>query len=259
MLDAGTGLRAVTPLLDGSAFVGTILLTHLHWDHVQGLPFFAAGDRPDASVTLLMPADNEPAFDRLSRSMSPPHFPIGPDGLLGTWCFDAVEEGWNEIENLRILVREVPHKGGRTFGYRVEDDHGSFAYIPDHLPAADGPARLAALELADEVDVLVHDAQFLAGESAAAANYGHSTMEQAVALAAESGARELVLFHHAPGRTDDAADTLLAEAITSASCPVRLAVEGAEQTPGSTTSAKGRQPPRHGVCRVPDPPHPRPA
>ena len=80
ILDAGTGLRRLPELLGDRPFRGTLLLTHLHWDHVQGLPFFVSGDRADAAVTLLLPADHDQtdAAALLERMMSPPFFPIGP-------------------------------------------------------------------------------------------------------------------------------------------------------------------------------------
>jgi len=85
ILDVGTGVRRVTALLGGRPFTGTILLTHLHWDHVQGLPFFRAGDRDDAEVALLLPdqEDGSSAEDVLARAMSPPHFPIRPGPAPG--------------------------------------------------------------------------------------------------------------------------------------------------------------------------------
>ncbi len=87
ILDAGTGLRQVTPLLNGEPFRGTIVLSHLHWDHVQGLPFFAGGDTEGAQVRLLMPEQpgGAAAEDVFALSMSPPHFPIGPSQLRGHW------------------------------------------------------------------------------------------------------------------------------------------------------------------------------
>ena len=142
ILDAGTGLRRVTGLLGGAPFAGTILLTHLHWDHVHGLPFFTAGDRDDARVTLLLPEQEERgagAEEVLARGMSPPHFPIAPGGLRGDWTFGTLAPGVFKAEGFTVEAREVPHKGGRTFGYRVSDGHSAMAYIPDHCPTALGP------------------------------------------------------------------------------------------------------------------------
>jgi ribonuclease BN (tRNA processing enzyme) len=228
VLDAGTGIRTVTALLDGRAFRGTILLSHLHWDHVQGLPFFAAADRDDARVQLLLPDAGVPAADTLRRAMSPPHFPIGPEGLRGRWRFDGLDEGAHRLEGLRVVATEVPHKGGRTFGYRVEDAAGSFAYVPDHHPGRAGPGD-AVVELVAGVDLLVHDAQFAAAEAGVADAYGHATIDQAVALAAEGGVGELVLFHHSPTRTDAELAALVADAGNAFDVPfpVTVAVEGA--------------------------------
>ncbi len=234
VLDAGTGLRRLAATLAGAPFRGTILLTHLHWDHVQGLPFFAPGDRDDARVTLLMPAQGEPE-DVLARAMSPPHFPIGPDGLRGDWTFGGLPPGEHTIEGFTVLAAEVPHKGGRTFGYRVADGTRTFAYVPDHGPRREGPGPdgLGArheqiLALAKGVDVLVHGAQFTLGEAERAAHFGHATVDYALALAEDAGVGRLVLFHHDPARTDAAVDALV-EALP-ASVPVTAAVEGLELT-----------------------------
>ena len=204
VLDAGTGIRTVTSQLDGAPFRGTILLTHLHWDHLQGLPFFAGGDRDDAQVRLLLPEQGVPAAALLDRAMSPPHFPIGTAGLRGRWTFEAISEGTHEIEGCTVTAREIPHKGGRTFGYRIEGPDAVVAYLPDHHPADLGPARDAAIELAQDVDLLIHDAQFVAGEEHSLPTTDTPRSRRPSNWRATAGARELALFHHSPGRTDPA-------------------------------------------------------
>jgi phosphoribosyl 1,2-cyclic phosphodiesterase len=225
VLDAGTGVRTLSGRLDGAAYNGSIMLTHLHWDHMHGLPFFTAGDRDDSRVDLYLPAQNGMgARDLLARSMSPPSFPITPDQLCGVWGFHAIEPGTHVVEGFEVTAAEITHKGGRTFGYRVQDGAGSIAYLPDHAPAAsttDG-ARL----LARDVDVLLHDAQFVEKERSIADLYGHATIDDAIEFAVASGARSLVLFHHGPARTDDRLDEIGAQ--VRAPIPVRLAREGDE-------------------------------
>jgi len=229
VLDAGTGIRSVTSMLDGEPFVGSILLSHLHWDHVQGLPFFAAADRDDARVRLLLPDDGVDAARSLARAMSPPHFPIGPDGLRGDWTFDTLGEGLHEVEGFVVAAAEVPHKGGRTFGYRISDGRSSVAYVPDHLPARTGASRRAVLDLVAGADLLIHDAQFTEAEREIAAAYGHATIDEAVLLAEESGARSLVLFHHSPARTDAEIGDLVES--LDAAVPVVIAREGLHLDP----------------------------
>jgi len=210
LLDAGTGLRAVPALMQGEPFRGTILLGHLHWDHVQGLPFFRSGDRPEASVNVLLPAQGVPALELLSRMMSPPAFPIRPDELRGAWSFDSIEEGEYSVEGFTVLAREIPHKGGRTFGYRVSDSTSSIAYLSDHGPAGVlgpgtdgfGPYHEAALALCAGVDMLIHDAQYTASELPVRVDFGHSAVDYPVELGRRSGAKTVVLFHHDPDRTD---------------------------------------------------------
>jgi phosphoribosyl 1,2-cyclic phosphodiesterase len=216
VLDAGTGLRRLTQMLDGQPFRGTLLLGHLHWDHTHGIPFFRSGDHPEASVRLLMPAQGD-AAEVLARCISPPHFPITPYQLRGDWSFDGIEEGEHQIEGFSVLALEIPHKGGRTFGYRVSDGHSSIAYMSDHGPitAGEGPEGLGeyhanALQLADGVDLLIHDSQYTAAEFPPRAHFGHSAIEYSIGLAERTGASRLLLFHHDPPRTDDDLDALVA-------------------------------------------------
>jgi len=235
LLDAGTGIRRVPALLGGRPFRGTILLTHLHWDHVQGIPFFTAGDRADARPVLAMPAQGDDPVAVLRRAMSPPHFPITPEGLRGDWSFAGLDPGVHRVEGFDVLAAEVPHKGGRTFGYRVSAGGRTLAYLPDHGPlgCGDGPDGLgarhpAALALASDVDVLVHGAQFTHAEHEVAAAFGHATIDYAVALAAQAGARRLVLFHHAPSRTDDDVEAIAGSTAAGSPVPIVAAAEGLE-------------------------------
>ena len=224
LLDGGTGLARVTRLLRGRPFVGTILLGHLHWDHTHGLPFFTSGDHADAQVRLLLP--NQPggtAEHVLGRAMSPPHFPISPGELHGSWTFDHIDEGKHHFEGYTILAREIPHKGGRTFGYRVSDGVHTIAYLSDHWPGSlgagphgFGPYHEAALELAADVDVLIHDAQYTAEEYPRRREFGHSAIDYAVGLAEVANARRLALFHHDPQRTDDQLDAIARSWLISA-------------------------------------------
>ncbi|MGH8775170.1 MAG: MBL fold metallo-hydrolase [Jiangellaceae bacterium] len=230
VLDAGTGLTHLSPWLHGAAFRGEIVLSHLHWDHVQGLPFFRAGDTEASDVVMRMPAQDGAtpgspggAAGLLRRAMSPPHFPIGPEGLRGTWRFEATEAGWIEAGGAKVLFVDVPHKGGRTFGIRVEADGASFAYLPDHDPSSNPDPGTA---LAHGVNVLFHDAQFDDDERAVAKAYGHSTVSDAVALATRADVGQLVLIHHAPGRTDNAVHELAAQYAAGAAVPVTVGCEG---------------------------------
>ena len=216
LLDGGTGLAGVTRLLNGRPFVGTMLLGHLHWDHTHGLPFFASGDHPDAEVRLLLPSQPGGTAEHvLGRAMSPPHCPIRPGELRGSWTFDHIEEGEHRIEGYTVVAREIPHKGGRTFGYRVSNGVHTVAYLSDHWPGSlgdgphgFGPYHEAALALAADVEVLIHDAQYTAEEYLVRRDFGHSAIDYAVSLAEASCARRLVLFHHDPQRTDDQLDAI---------------------------------------------------
>jgi phosphoribosyl 1,2-cyclic phosphodiesterase len=234
LLDAGTGMAAVTALVEGPTdpFAGGVLLGHLHWDHTHGMPFFAAGGRPGSRVDVRLPRQDEPAEALLGRFMSPPSFPIHPAQLGAGWSFADLDEGTHEVEGFAVLAREIPHKGGRTFGYRVSDGVGTIAYLSDHSPTAWGPGpdglgvrHEAALALATGADLLVHDAQHRAAEFPAVDYLGHASAEYAVALGREAGVGTVVLFHHAPTRTDDEVDAILA-AVQGHGVPVLAASEG---------------------------------
>jgi len=245
-LDGGSGLQAASGLV-ADPFDGTVLLGHLHWDHTHGLPFFAAGAAPGSRIRVLLPEQGADAERVLSRAFSPPHFPVTPAELGTGWSFASVGEGWFQAEGFRVLAREIPHKGGRTFGYRVISGDAAVAYLSDHDPAALGPGpdgfgarHEAALALVDGADVLVHDAQFRAAEFPAVGHLGHASIEYALALGREAGVGTVVLFHHAPTRTDDEIDRLRAD-YRQEEPAVVVAVEGAvlEVEPGGVRTVRG--------------------
>jgi ribonuclease BN (tRNA processing enzyme) len=198
-------------------FLGTVLLSHLHWDHLHGLPFFSAADREDARTAVIVPdqLDGDSAVEVISRGMSPPHFPVRPDELRGDWSFTSIDEGEFSVEGFTVVALEIPHKGGRTFGYRISDGHSTLTYMPDHYPSVLGPGpdgwgeyHPAALALTSDSDLLVHDSQLVAEEIEREAWFGHAAAEYAVGLASAANARHTALFHYKPDRSDDAIDEI---------------------------------------------------
>jgi phosphoribosyl 1,2-cyclic phosphodiesterase len=166
---------------------------------------------------LYQPAQGDP-LEVLSRAMSPPHFPILPSQLRGSWTFAALEAGEHSICGFDVLALDIPHKGGRTFGYRVSLGGRSVAYLSDHWPISLGPGPFglgeyhpAVLSLCEGADLILHDAQYTAAELPARADFGHSAVEYAVELARRCGS-SLLLYHHDPSRTDDQLDALSAAA-----------------------------------------------
>ncbi|HEY2427557.1 MAG TPA: MBL fold metallo-hydrolase, partial [Acidimicrobiales bacterium] len=180
-----------------------------HWDHIQGLPFFAPIDRAGAQLDVYAPVqDQGPLHDVFNDFMRPPYFPVHYSDLRGAIRFHGVADDDFEIGSAKVKVRPVPHCGP-TVGYRVDWEGASVAYISDHQ-APPGLDTVAApvLELCDGVDLLIHDAQYTPEEFAHKAHWGHCTMDYALLVAREAGARRLCLFHHDPSHSDDQLDEL---------------------------------------------------
>ena len=158
--------------------------------------------------------------------------------MRGDWTFGTLSPGRGlaeefKAEGFTIEARKIPHKGGRTLGYRVTDGHSVLAYVTDHCPTALGPGpdglgeyHEAALALADGADVLIHDAQLVAAEVPAESYFGHAADEYAVRLAGRASARHVVLFHHKPTRTDRQLDVIATHFASCSAIPVTVAAEG---------------------------------
>lgn len=212
ILDLGTGLRFFGDHLLEEPFRGIALVTHLHWDHVQGLPFFAPINRIGAELTVFGRDEGGTLAEAFDGFMRPPYFPVTAGDLYGDISFVDVVDTEFEWGGARIMARDVPHTGP-TNGYRIEVGGVTIAYVSDHQQPTDGsPISPAVLELCRDADLVIHDAQFEPHEFAAKSEWGHCTVEFAVQVAAEAGARRLALFHHDPAHTDDVVDRLLAEA-----------------------------------------------
>lgn len=216
VFDLGTGLRPWgCTMPDTTNLTLHALVTHLHWDHIQGLPFFAPLLRPDTTVHIYGPGkaglgeSGETMAEAFGRFMAPPFFPISTAELPSRVEFHDTHDDDFVINGAKVMVRPVPHVGP-TNGYRI-DVHGvSIAYVPDHQEPIDRPGHVddAVLELCDGVDVLIHDAQLWADELQAKSHWGHCTPEYALEVARQAGAAKLVLFHHDPSHDDAALDEM---------------------------------------------------
>ena len=213
LLDLGTGLRFFGETqLDNGEFRASALVSHLHWDHVQGLPFFVPALRPGTILDIYGPAqeDGRTVAEAFTTFMRPPYFPVTIDQLQSVIRFHDLEEGRAKIGSALVTALAIPHVG-LTYGYRIEWGGAVVAYLPDHQQPSDGGFAVtdAALELADGADLLVHDAQYTQPEFAMKSDWGHCTYEYAMAVAKRAGAAQLALFHHDPMRSDDAIDEAL--------------------------------------------------
>jgi phosphoribosyl 1,2-cyclic phosphodiesterase len=208
----GTGLRyfGKTQAHDGS-FRGTCLVTHLHWDHTQGLPFFTPMLYPGAQLDVYAPVqdDGRSVTEVFRSTIRPPLFPIGLEEWPGTYRFHGVGDDTFSIGDVQVTSRLVPHVGA-TLGYRLDWNGVSIAYISDHQQPYDGSYRASdgAAELAEGADLVIHDSQYTQDEFARKFNWGHCTVDYAVWFASHCHARTLALFHHDPTRNDEAIDAL---------------------------------------------------
>ncbi|OGP69179.1 MAG: hypothetical protein A2Z73_02260 [Deltaproteobacteria bacterium RBG_13_60_28] len=207
VIDAGTGMRLLGDWLKnaGAPVSLHLLLTHNHWDHLLGLPFFAPIYEEDTEILV----DGWPhAFQALTRvfddHMGNGFFPVAFDQLKARIDFlNRVARGPIDLEGVKIDAIPLNHPQG-GLGYRLREGENSLVFITDNELGAGGGRRFREFVLfVKGCNLLVHDAQYLPQEMAQHRGWGHSTYEEAVALALEAGVQRLLLTHHDPGRSDD--------------------------------------------------------
>lgn len=214
ILDAGTGLRGLgnQMMREPAPRRSVLLLSHLHWDHIQGLPFFAPLYAPSTELTIYgQETAGATLSGALAQQMTSPVFPVELGDLPAKLSLCPLRDGASvQVGPMRIRTRRLNHPGG-VMGYRIECGGHAVVYATDteHYSCVDPVLR----ELAMDADVLIYDAQYTPEEyrgelGSPRVGWGHSTYEAGAALAEEARVGRLVLFHHDPTRDDDAVAAL---------------------------------------------------
>ena len=214
ILDAGTGIREL-----GKALLETdeeifLLLTHYHWDHIQGFPVFGPIYQPGRRV-LLLPGMNKATVFGLLAQMDGTHYPVRPEDLLSDTQFVASGSLDFLCENgIQVARIETNHPGGSS-GYRIDHDGRSVVFLTDNEL---DPPNERANDFADfvafsrDADLLIHDAQYVPADMPAKWGWGHSVVDHVRDLAVAAGVNQVVLTHHDPDRSDAELDQIQADA-----------------------------------------------
>ncbi len=220
VLDAGTGIRRLGQSLPPDLKRVNILLTHLHMDHVQGLPFFAPLRQPGVEVHIWSPASTTLNLRaRILRYLSPPLFPISVRDILSDLHFHELTYDTIEVGEFNVEAQLVLHPNP-TVGYRIHDPQASMTYLPDHEPALGTSMFPRSKEwtsgcaLAEGVDLLIHDAQYSPEEYPDRVGFGHSSISQAVSFAELAGVQQLIPFHHDPSHSDVMLERMMEDVIS---------------------------------------------
>ncbi len=217
VLDGGTGIRELGKALTAERYRAPIhlFITHGHWDHIMGLPFFGPVYANDTTIVLHATTERSVGAMRNPDIFDRAHFPVGFADLPAR--FQRVEEfGDHRIGSATIRHIELNHPGGAT-GFRIDDaDGSSMCYLTDNELDPPGapvstPEQLA--RFARGTDLLIHDAQYLASDMPAKRGWGHSVVDQVLQLARDAEARTVALHHHDPDRDDDALDAVAEQAV----------------------------------------------
>ncbi|HUQ45738.1 MAG TPA: MBL fold metallo-hydrolase [Gemmatimonadaceae bacterium] len=223
ILDAGTGIRELGRSLmagaNGEGVDGDIFLTHAHWDHIQGIPFFAPLFHKGNHFTIWGSRSLQTSIDQVVRDqMSPVVFPVSFEELQAQIDFQELAEERRAGCGYEVAAMVVRHPGG-ALGYRFTESNGSdggLVYVSDNelndVARYDTPSdwREKFVQFVRGAAVLVHDTMYRSDEYDNFVGWGHSTYEDAVELAIEASVDRLVLFHHHPERTDDEVDRCVA-------------------------------------------------
>jgi ribonuclease BN (tRNA processing enzyme) len=234
IIDAGSGIRPLGSVLGPTS--ATLLLTHYHWDHIQGLPFFFSAFSPQSSVLVYGPEfDGESPEVLLARQMAHPYFPAAASELRGLKDFQVTPNEPFTVGSATVRAVRVSHPG-TTFAYRIEDDDGVFVYMSDDEVDLAPPDMFDAMvDLCRDADLLLHDCQYTESEYATRRGWGHSTPRQAVRLATTAGVGRLMVFHHDPSHADEQVEALAEEAreLAAGRCEVIIGREGEIVTLGA--------------------------
>lgn len=227
VLDAGTGIRVLGNELVNRAngrLKIDLLISHTHWDHIQGLPFFTPFFDRGNQVRILGPMQGKVRLERiLAEQMNRAVFPVPLKDLAAQLAVEHVEEGEFVVNGFSVEGMRLRHPAN-TLGYRLKPANGgpNLAYLCDNELGSGGiyevgPSwREDIVRFLEGTDVLVHDAMYTPEQAERFSGWGHSSYAEAVELAAEAGVKQLVLFHHRPEHDDSTIDAIVGSAQANA-------------------------------------------